>query len=347
MSNRLPFRYGTRQKFAKVGFIPFAASSVASLELPRVGMMSKLIVQLRGTISTTNGGADTGVLTDEGPWNLLNRLKVNTNIGAASLVDVSGFGAYMFQRLIEQGYSPDKAGVADTTPNADVHVFPLTGNAVAFVLTWIIPISGNDGINFESGLINLQAPETRVSIEATFGAIADPMSNVGAISANLHVGYQYYEIPDTNSFDLPPLSLVRILEENMPIGATGDVVYTVPRMGTLLQLAHAVKLNGARSDSVDSLSIKFNKTDTVYNIERQFARVIERERYSLLPKTGVFYHDFWHAYGDVSTGDTRDAIDSEQLSTLESIVTVTAGATLGANNNNLKAVRRIVQRITQ
>lgn len=339
--NLAPFRSGTRQRQAKVGVIPWVTGSPGTpLELPRVGMLSRIICQLRGSITYSAPGA----LADLGPWNLLNRIRVNTNIGAASLVDLSGYGAYVAQRLYRMGWSPDMAGIgAGTTPNADVHVFPLSGAAQAFVLTWEFMIGANEGPNFEVGLINLQAPETRVTVEPVFGQLTDGSTLVTAITANLHVYYEYYEIGDPSKYALPPLALVRTLEEQQAIGQTGDNIYTVPRQGTVLQLAHVVRLNALRSDSVDSIATKFNKTDTIYNQERQWARLDERRLYGLNPNTGVYYRDLFHAFSHVNMGDTRDAIDSEALTTMESIVSVTSGATLGSNNNFLQSIRRILQ----
>lgn len=337
MANLLPFRMGTRQRRAKVGVIPFSASASGTpLELPRVGMASRLILQLRGTSTKTTGAA-----ADLGPWNLLSRIRVVSNIGSAVLVDVTGYGAYVAQRFLRRAWSPENAGSGSTTVNADQYAFPDTSGAV--VLTYEIPLGANDGANFESGLINLQAPETRVTVEPVFGAATDAAASMTAFTGNLHVYYEYYEIPDPSKFALPPQVLVRIMEEQQAIGQTGDIIYTVPRMGTVLNLAHVVILNGARSDSVDSFAVKFNKTDQIYSDERQLVRVMERELYGLPPNTGVFYNDLFHAYGDVNKGDTRDAIDSEQLTTFESIVTVSSGATLGSNNNFLRSIRRIVQ----
>jgi hypothetical protein len=266
MSNSLlPFRRGTRQRRAKVGVIPYVAGAAGTpLELPRVGMLSRIVIQLRGTITYSAPGA----LADQGPWNLLTRIRVNTNIGAATLIDASGFGMYAVQRQIERGWSPEKAGIGDTAANADIHAFPLSGAAQPFCLTYELPISANDGANFETGLINLQAPETRVTVEPQFGALLDPATLVTAIVANLHVYYEYYEIGDPRKFALPPLALVRILEDQQAVGQTGDNTYPVPRMGTVLNLCHVVTLNGARSDTIDSLSLKFNKTDSIYQQER-------------------------------------------------------------------------------
>jgi hypothetical protein len=42
-------------------------------------------------------------------------------------------------------------------------------------------------------------------------------------------------------------------------------------------------------------------------------------------------------------GDLRDAIDTEAVTTIESTVTINSGANLGANNNFLDTIRRIIQ----
>lgn len=337
----LPFRSGTRQRNFKVGTIPYATSSQGTpLNIPQVGMLSRIVCQLRGTITYSAPGA----LSDQGPWNILSRLQLLTNIGAANIYDCSGYGAFTIMRTLVDGWSPELAGFgASLTPNADIHTFPLSGAAQAYVLTYEVPVGINDGGNFETGLINLQAPETRVQLVAQFGALLDPATLVTATTGNLHVYYEYYEIGDLNTFALPPLALVRWLEENQSITAVGDNVYTVPRMGAVANLIHVITLNAARSDSIDSMAIKFNKTDQVYTRERQWARVEERRLYGVLPTVGVQYWDWFHAYGGVNKGDTRDTIDSEALTTLESIVTVSTAAVLGANNNNLKTIRRIFQ----
>lgn len=337
----LPFRSGTRQRHFKVGTIPYAASTQGNpLNVPQVGMLSRMVCQQRGTLTYSAPGT----LADQGPFNMLSRLQLLTNIGAANVFDCSGYGAWALIRTLNDDWTPETAGLgASLTPNADIHVFPLSGTAQAFCLTYEIPVGINDGANFETGMINLQAPETRVQLVAQFGALTDPATLITANVSNLHVYYEYYEIGDINTFALPPLALSRYLEENQSITAVGDNVYTVPRMGAVANIIHVVTLNGARSDSVDSFALKFNKTDTVYTDERQWRRVEERRLYSILPTTGLFFWDMFHSYGSVNRGDTRDTIDSEALTTLESVVTVTASATLGSNNNNLKTIRRIFQ----
>lgn len=345
-----PFRTGTRQRRAFVNSVAWAAgTTLPSVELPRVGLLSRLVIQLRGILTL----AGVGVGTDLFPWAITARHRVNVNIGSASIVDVSGYGAEMAQPWIEElGWKPEMTGIFQGTgagsppaPNADIHVAPVAMGANTWVITTVLPISANSGREFELGLINLQAPEVRCTVDITAGAGADFTTNFTSFVGSYFVYEEYYEIPDPRAFMLPPLALVRLLEEQQAIVGTGDAIYTVPRQGVLFQLAHRVTLNGARIDSPgwDEASIRFNKTDTVYREARQWKRIQERMMYGMLPTTGVFYHDFWHAASDVSTGDSRDQIDSEELSTLESVVSINSGATLGSNNNFLAAVRRIAQ----
>ena len=337
----LPFRQGTRQRIQKVGTAAYAANSTATLEFPRVGYLSRVIVQFRGTVTLSAAGA----LADLGPWSLVSRFRLATNIGAATVVDVSGYGAYLAQRLQKEGQDFGLGGVGSTSPNADVHAAPVAMGANTWALSWVLPVSANDGREFEYGLINLQSPQTRVTLDVVTGALTDGATLVTAISGNFHVYYEYYEVPDPSRFAQPPLSLCRTLEEQQPVGQTGDNTYTVPRQGVLMQLIQYLRLNGSRSDSFDEYSLRFNKTDTVYRVERQLDRIISRSSQILDPKTGVAVLDLWRAAHAIGAGDARDNVDTEELSTVEFITTVSSGAVLGANNNFVSVIRRIAQRL--
>ena len=339
---KLSFRSGTRQKFYSMNPMTYAAGQTLTQVFPQVGMLSAIYLAVSGLLTYSAAGT----LSDQGPWNLFSRLQVLTNIGSAVLVDLSGFGAYLVQQLIGSGsYRPDVAGAGATTASTLIYTWPLSGTAVPFKLSYILPIGANDGINFDTGLINLQAPQTQVTLSLQCGQITDPASNITALTATISVGYMYYEIPDLSTFQLPPLSLVRTLENQIPISSTGEQVYTLPPMGTILQLIHSLTLNGIRSDSIDYGFVRFNKSDTIYNVPLAVQRMLERSRYGLNPIVGSWFWDFWHAYGQVSEGDVRDAIDSEAIATLDMGLSVSSGATLGSNNNNLKSISRLVQTI--
>ncbi len=345
MANKLwPFRFGTRQDIQKVGQIAYAASGGTPLELPRVGYLSRIILQFIGTVTTSGAGS---VMSNLGPWNLLSRIKVNSNINSF-IWDTTGYGAYLENSMLARGFAPDLAGAGSTTPDALIHSVPIASGANAWVVTWILPIGANQGSNFEAGLINLQSPQVRVTIEPTFGALTDPATLITAITGNLNCYYEYYELPDPRRVAAPALTLVRTIEDQQPIGGVGPNIYTVPRQGTLMHLLHYMRLDNARSNSYDSAQIRFNFSTFPYQIERGPLRLRNRELIGRDFPAGVYALDFWHSGEDVSAGDNRDMIDTEKLSTLESILNVSASATLGATGTNFfNSIRRIAQTFQQ
>lgn len=339
-SKLLPFAAGTRLRRQYIGSVPFAAGAKAqSIPLPKVGMLSKLFVILDGTVTMSASGA----LHDLGPWNIFNRIQLNTNIGSAAVIDVSGYGGYTVQPHYRMGNAPGKAGIGSTSPSATQYAAPIVGAAVPILIPFAFNVAVNQGQNFTDGLINLQAPEVSVSVDIQWGALTDYVTTCTAIAANAYVYVEYFEIPDPRVFEMPRLALHRTLEESLPISQTGANTVTVPRMGTLLSLDNIIRLNGLRSDSWDSFAVKFNKTDSVYQVDKRWQRQDERYWFGCEADVGVIRQDFFHAQESLNAGTSRDSIDTEQLTTLEQIVNVSSGATLGTGNNTVSSVRRIVQ----
>lgn len=339
---KMPFRYATRQNFRKIGTIAYAANTTVSLPVDKVGLLCRFFLQFRTTGNgVTLSGA--GSLTDLGPWNLISRIKVNLNGAALTLWDTTGYGAFLANMVIKGSYAPDKAGAGATTPNANLFAAPVASGNNVWALSWILPISANQGSNFDTGLINLQSPETVCTVEITWGALTDPAALITAIVGNLYVGYEYFEIPNPSIADPPPVVACRTIEEQIPVTGTGDSVYTVPRGGNLLNLITYLRCNGARTDGYDDVRVMFNKSTQVYRHDMQFIRLRNRLHTGLDWPTGTFLQDFFHGTEPMSAGDNRDFIDTEQLSTLESIVAVSSGTTLGSNNNFQNNVRRILQ----
>ena len=335
-----PFRFNTRQRIARVTSVAFAASQqLPSIRLPKVGFLNRIFVTISGAMTLSSAGA----LQDLGPWNLINRFKLNTNIGAATIFDTSGYGAYLMSGWSERSFLPDRAGIGNTTAHADVHAAPVASGANNWVLNYVIPVACNAGMNFDTGLINLQSVQTEVTLDIVCGAVLDAATNATGFVGNIEVWYEYYEVPADPQAQLPPLVLHRVLEEVYPITATGEQQYVIPKMGRLLGLFHLIRCNGARSDSIDQLSVRFNRTDEPYRIPKRVLRLRNRLQLGTDLPVGAYLLDLWHSSEDVGEGDLRDAIDSEAIATLESNITVTSGTTLGAGNNSNTVIRRLVQ----
>jgi hypothetical protein len=346
-----PFRKGTRVRrnlipaTSTTSFTISASSAPApfTVNLPNVGMLSRIFVRVSGSYAHSNQIT----LADKSPWNLLKQIQVSANLGYAQIYQTSGYGNYVVGKWMNYGYLGDTAGVGQTTPSTDFYSFPTpTGSStVNFGFDYIIPINVNYGMNFENGLINMQSPEIQVYLQLTFGGLSDIDSsgNLTSLTFTLDLQYEFMDIGPTALFNLPPNVVVRTLEDSQPIGQTGDNIYTVPRMGTVFQLAQIVTLNGARSDTVDGSYYRFNRGTIPEQWDRVTQRLYERWLYGTNANTGVYYWDWFDSFVGVSAGDLRDAINSERIATWEQVMTVSSNATLGSNNNTLQTVRRLIQ----
>jgi hypothetical protein len=355
------FRPNTRQRIQPVGSVAIANGTQQSLTFPQVGLLGSIFIFMNATVSDAAASPSVAASTF-GPWNMLKRITGITNLGTATIFDLSGYGAYQISKVLGECV---EFGAANTDTNSDsLFQYPVTGfvqntaKPVTFVL--MIPVDANDGDQFQIGLINLQAPEIRFTLQLTFSSTPGAASSLAdvyntgdtlTLGGNCYVYYEYYEVPNPAQVMLPPRILHRLLEDRTPISAAGDVLYTVPRQGILLQMIHNVILNGQISKNATDVvqrRLVFNKTDTPYKLDYIVDRILARKRYGL-PGTkqdlpgGMFIWDFFDAQGEPSKGDLRDAIDSEALSTLESYVTLSSGVTLGSGNNFLDTIRRITQ----
>jgi len=353
---RLPFRENTRQRIQRIpGALPAAFGTVQSVTLPQVGLLSRIFLFANLTIADAAATPAVTASSTASPYNALKRIRGYTNLGTATVFDMSGYGAYNVSKITDTCVDL-KATNVDTVADPFLQ-YPVAGlvqnvaRALQFVM--MIPVSFNDGIQFAVGLINLQSPEIRFTLELTFGqgsdvyTTADVLTLGGAVQAY----YEYYEVPDPDQVELPDKVFHRLLEERIAFNSTGDVTYLLPRMGILHQLIQIVTVNGAVDKSATEVSgrrLVFNKTDTPYSFDYIVDRILARYRYGL-PGTsqdlpgGSYIWDFADSEQAPTRGDLRDAVDTEALSTLEAIVTVSGTPALGANNNFIDNVRRISQ----
>lgn len=332
------FEKGTDPRFRKVNSATFTAGGAdVRIDLPRTGLLSSVILQLTGTMTL---GAPTSFATF-GPWNIFKRIQVYTNTGTVSLWDTTGWGAYLMGFLQDEGYAPDKSTLTD------VYAAGLAGGANTWNLFLELPIAMNAGVDRRWGLINLQSPEVIASVQVTPGANTDAVTSIGGAagfgSATLTVYYRYYEVPNPAKYELPPLAVHRVIESSQSIATTGDQVFTVPRQGTLLRLAHYFLINGSR-DSADlsTFSIRYNITGLPIVKDRVVMEKEARDMYGQDLPTGTFVHDRWHAAELVGAGPLWDAIDTEAVAQLDSVPNVQSSASVIAGDK-MGCIREFVQ----
>lgn len=334
------FRDETQIRFQRIGSRTFSASSQAeSLLLPKVGFLGVLHLYLHGTV----GYSSAGTMADQGPWNIINRIRLTTNLGFNQLIDVNGWNGMLASLQSGFGYRPDRAGMGDTTPHIDTYSFPLSGSAQTVNLHWSIPLWINDGPNFETGCILLQSEQTEIRLEITWGALADAASNINASSLTLDAYYEFAAVPDPRTTSHPPLYINKWLQDQFTIIGVGDNPISMPREGMLFQYYNTVILNGARSDNLDTFYFRYGRSDISHEIPRQIFRNRNRRQQGIEFPTGVYLWQWLQSMGLPSYGDMRDVVDTDPVATLETILKVSSTATLGSNNNRVEILRRIGQ----
>ena len=367
---KLPFRYGTVRRRINIANLPVTlGGQIPSQVIPQVGMLANILFDIEG--SYTVATAPLVVLNTDGFDSLLARTTVTLNNGSANLVDLSGIGVNVINKNLNTSL-PIKRGSPAGVGNVNGTQFPLALGASTFTYKGVLPICANGRRQFEMGLINLQAPELRANINMSFNpasVLVTTPANLTVFSATVNLSYEYYEIPDLRVYDLPPLTLVRSIEEAaIPIAATGQQIYQIPRLGTMIEY-HAVLifnlLYGSMNNSVTEFDIRYNKTDQQYQVFVGDWETYEALLYGFgidvlqaptptaaTPTsrwqcfTPAVTFNLWAA-GDttINGGDFRDAIDTEENTTTETITTIKSSQVLTAGKDNLFHVRRVVQRI--
>src|SRR5690606_13957130 len=136
-------------------------------------------------------------------------------------------------------FLPDAGDSRSLTPNADVYSAGLNNGNNAYSLWYCIPLTVNQGLNFDIGLILLQSTTVTVTVNLNFGNAAGDLvaSLIGGtgFTGTAHIYYDYYEVPSVNVAQ-PPLIVCRGLEESLALSATGESKYEVPNGGTLIQM---------------------------------------------------------------------------------------------------------------
>jgi hypothetical protein len=352
-----PLAQNTRQRYIRSGN-PLAYTGFNQLQqmnFTQVGYVDRLIVQHSFQITDTAAvPATAAAAAGLGPWSLVKRLTLQTNLGTSTVFDTSGWGAFQVGKLYDRDVDLGTAyGTADTVD--PLFAYPVTGYVqnVAKTINFchVIPVALNDGDQFTIGLLNLQAPEIQATLSINIGQPADILATADTLTltGTSTVFQEFYEVPNPAARVAAPKRILHrwVEDGTTPITVAGENIYTLPRQGKLLRLVHWAILNGVldtKTADVLQFNLVANQTDFIYRKDTLSFLIEQRIRYGLkaLPP-GVYAWDFFNASQAVNRGGNRDIIDTQKISVLESRCILASGVVLGANNNQLAAVRNILQ----
>jgi hypothetical protein len=342
---RIEFQKATHSRESRITSVPFVAGGRATpVPVPETGFLSQIFLEcdLTATLSTLNPAFGA-----EGVWALFKRIRVTLNTGRTVLFDMDGYSAYIESYLQVRGYGANAPGANSTTPDSALYSVPTASGANAWKLMLPLMIAANDADEFETGLINLQAEQVTVTVDLDFGSLTEivPGGQLTGLVGNIAMHYQFYEVPNPEIARWPNLEIVQRLQDDQPIAGTGRQIYPFPRGGTLLRLHQRVKTNGAYgvAGAVSLLDMKYNKTDIAYERTPALARMKAQRLLGAQLPAGVYLFDFWNAEQDVSKGNGREMIFTDDISSLDFGVTLPNTAVITPGDSRLISVRTIHQ----
>lgn len=329
-----PFRNMTRQrrqlnsddnlKTLTVGGSPI------NFQIDRVGFLSGIIMKVYGTVTLSSAGALAGL----GAANLIRNVQVKLLNGNITLADYSGYHLGLINNMLAYGFGVNAQ--AAYTPSTAIQSTPVASGANTWVQHFFIPISLNPGSQFDTGIINCQSSQNVVNVQITPAAQgSDFVTNYSSASLTVQLENLYYDVPPPSMARWPVNQIVRRIQNTTNITATGETRYEIERQGILLQAIGVVQANGARTNSLNDITLRTNSSSYIYVDDPTSLQFLYEMNYGKACPTGVYVLDLFHAGEDPTSYDFRDALNLELYTKTEYIADVTAGTTLGSGNNFL------------
>lgn len=346
-----PFGKNTRQNHRNMDAFTYAVAGRESKSIPRTGYLARIHNHLAGTITVTLGGG-TAALDTLGPWNTLNRVRLQANSGT-DVFNTSGYGAYLANIGFGSGKNnqPDGSGLqADLAISAEIYAAPVATGAWEWGFT--VPVAVND--MSELGLIMLQNEVTSVSQALEYASVMYSLTGaqapllvtgaaVATLAATITPMLETFMVP-VDPADRPDISWIhQILEVTQPITAVGDMTINLVRENLYLGILSYMIINNARNGTnLDRLRLVLNSSDTPYDYYKKNLLQLQRYRYGRDLPIGSYFIDLFHQ-GIAGMGDERDILNGKATSELQLMPTIASGATLGTNSRWNTITRQLVK----
>lgn len=320
----------------------YVAGGSDIIRLPQVGLLARVHLLVSGTMTLVTG-TGTHVLSEKGPWNLLNKATLTANQGT-DIFRASGFGAHILD-IITAGklYEPDDGQRSSNFASA-LYNAPVANGANAWEFGLTLNITPNDRDMI--GLILLQTNQMQAELRfdfATAGGLTHDFPVV--LTGNATAAFVGTVTAHIETFTLPAdpaaapdiQTLYQTLEQADPIAGLGDQRINLLRANRYARIAHVVETNGRLDDSNPTrFKLSYNADTTPYDYTRAMILHQQRRRYSRDLPDGVYIHDLMYQ-GIPGYGGGRDLVDSTAVAELASLISIPAG-TLGSGNNWVRTI---------
>lgn len=351
------FNRATRPSLVSIGSMPFTTDGSAQIELPQVGFLSEILINFTVNMTTNafTGTVTNGTASKITPYSLFKQIVVRDNSGS-ELYRTDGSENYLIQRIQRTQYDPLNlpAGLGITTANEAVTRVPNSyATSTAYVLrgTLRIPIAYNKSL--QAGLILLQNPTTRLTLECQFGNSRDMVvSSDGSLSPSvftvaINVTVLSYQVPRREA-DFPSTAFAhRWISEQQ--GWTNARFEYKPPLGDVYLSLTQQFFNGAtpaRPDpaaNISSLLLRYAQTQVPTSIPVGAFLANQQEYFGgLQMPDGVFHWAFDNQFGFPEIGGYRDTIDTDRITDMSII---TDWGSLALTSAYVRSIRQVLSKI--
>lgn len=310
---------------------PGSGLTAQALQLPQVGIVSKIRINFVGTLTVGTAAVTT---SDQWPYNLLRLFKLSVN-GQNDLFSVGGIDLAVLRDVRYPAYVeatdvfPGSVGGGDTVNVGTYTLF----------LTWEVPVAMDDYSLV--GSLFAQSSATVISISATQALNSDLFSTNPAnatIAGTFHITPTTFEVPfdERGQLVIPDLTKLHVLiAQDFPIGQVGETrVPLVRTSGALYRLFTSFRASATNRLSAAANAASTKKLDA---IRLEYAAGARRP-YVFNPATLLLAQNNDH-YGGVPLYDRlvfdfakenppRDLILLAGVTELAVVPTINAGVTV-------------------
>lgn len=309
----MSFESSTRRKIVQLpNLVRPAGGGVTVIQLPKAGILARVYLAIRMT--------DVGIPAAPNPlgWAAAIRtVRLGVNDGN-DICQMSGVGFNYFLRWgmeLESDSAPQSAALTAVAVGAGVN------------LDMIIPVAVNE--RDSAGMVMLQSDQTTVTLSIDWETDAVLGGGVAVFSGTATPYLETFTVP-TSPADLPSFDVIhQILEEQTIVAAAGDVTYPWPRGNTYLQMYHGFGIAAAGgADNFTRYRLRVNQSDFIQDTDQNYLSIQRNHSALSARRLGVIPVDLMGSAGLGMYDRVRDTINSALVTSLDSVLTVTAPGTM-------------------
>lgn len=344
-SNNAQINQGLRQTILPLTTMNFAvgagtgAPPLLQVQLLQAGLLSR--IRIKHTAVVTTGGTGTytragaGLTTKPAPFGFIQNILIQSGQGN-QIHSVSGWMSYCRLRTRYMGFDPMNPMTIFGGANSSPFSIPASfTTSTAYTFTWFDEIDIAWQQSVQAGLVDLQDQTNRITCQITPNTAAQLITAAGGGSVTLT---SYSAQLDCEAFfitnpqnALPPLGLAHVVQEDSSNVLNAGTNTYYPQFGPLyLSLTKTYWNNSAQMvpANFSQLQMIWQGLTTAYTQFPNDILVDQELKYGAPMPDGVFVNDLSYGIGIPELRNTRDSIDSYNMTDFRVLTLLASGVSL-------------------